>query len=71
MVIPDGVIRGILLPRTVLEAWMEHVILPIMSIYRVMHTDYIYPHSCAYSEHNLRSYVHDPVLSPLNGILSL
>ena len=30
-----------------------------------------YPHSCAYSEHTLRSYVHDPVQSPLNDILSL
>ena len=49
---------------------MRHAILPRMSSYRMMHTD-MHPHSCAYSEHNLRSYVHDPVQSPHNGILSL
>ena len=41
MVIPDRVIRGILLPRTVLETWMEHAILPTMSSFIVLHHDYM------------------------------
>ena len=48
---------------------MEHTILPRMSSYRVMHTDYIRTHV-----HTLNTiYVHmcDPVRSPHNGILSL
>ena len=52
MVIPDGVIRGILLPRTVLETWMERTILPRVSSYRVLHHDYmrtiVYPLSKIY-----------------------
>ena len=41
MIIPDGVIRGVLLPRTVLETWMQRAILPRMSGYTVLHHDYM------------------------------
>ena len=50
---------------------MERTILPRMSSYRVLHHDHIYAHTCASSEHNLRSYVHDPMQSPHNSGVTL
>ena len=48
---------------------MEHTILPRMSNYRVMHTDYIRTHG--HTLDTIYVHVHDPVQSPHNGILSL
>ena len=53
-----------------LETWMERTILPRMSSYRVLHHDYM-RHTCSSSEHNLRSYVPNPMQSPHNSGLTL